>query len=130
MLKNSLINRAITRKIAHALGELNERVVFVGGAVVSLYVDDPAADDVRPTQDIDFSMEIAHPAELEFIRESLVNKGFYQTSEDDVICRFRYEDIKVDVMATKPIGWAPANPWFEAGFQNLVHFELDGKTIR
>jgi hypothetical protein len=36
MLKNSLINRAITRKIAHALGELNERVVFVGGAVVSL----------------------------------------------------------------------------------------------
>jgi hypothetical protein len=75
-------------------------------------------------------MEIAHLAELEFIRESLVNKGFYQTSEDDVICRFRYEDIKVDVMATKPIGWAPANPWFEAGFQNLVHFELDGKTIR
>ena len=130
MLKNTLINRAITLKIAHALGELNERVVFVGGAVVSLYVDDPSADDVRPTQDIDFSMEIAHLAELESIRESLIKKGFYQTSEDDVICRFRFEDIKIDVMATKAIGWAPANPWFEAGFQNLVQFDLDGKTIR
>lgn len=53
MLKNTFINSAITLKIAHALGELNERAVFVGGAVVSLYVDDPAADDVRPTQDID-----------------------------------------------------------------------------
>lgn len=103
MLKNTIINRAITLKIANALGELNERVAFVGGAVVSLYIDDPAADDVRPTQDIDFSMEIAHLAELEFIRESLVQKGFYQTSEDDVICRFRYEDIKVDVMATKAV---------------------------
>lgn len=130
MLKNTIINRAITLKIANALGELNERVAFVGGAVVSLYIDDPAADDVRPTQDIDFSMEIAHLAELEFIRESLVQKGFYQTSEDDVICRFRYEDIKVDVMATKAVGWAPANPWFEAGFNNLVQFDLDGKKIR
>lgn len=50
MMKNTLINRAITLKIAHALRELNERVVFVGGAVVCLYIDDPAADDVRPTQ--------------------------------------------------------------------------------
>jgi predicted nucleotidyltransferase len=130
MLKNTLINRAITLKIAHALGELNERVVFVGGAVVSLYINDPAADDVRPTQDIDFIMEIAHLAHLESVRENLIQKGFYQTSEDNVICRFRYEDIKVDVMATKAIGWAPANPWFEAGFNHLVQFDLDGRKIR
>lgn len=130
MLKNTLINRAVTLKIAYALGELNQRVVFVGGAVVSLYVDDPAADDVRPTQDIDFSMEIADLAELESIRKSLIEKGFYQTSEDDVICRFRFEDIKVDVMATKAIGWAPANRWFEAGFQNLIQFDLEDKSAR
>jgi len=59
MLKNTLINRAATKKIAQALGALNERVVFVGGAVVSLYIDDPSAEDVRPTKDIDISMEIA-----------------------------------------------------------------------
>ena len=76
MLKNTLMNRAIVLKIANALGELNERIVFVGGAVVSLYVDDPAADDVRPTQDIDFTIDIAHFAELESIRERLINKGF------------------------------------------------------
>ena len=60
MLKNTLINKAATKKIAQALGELNERVVYVGGAVVSLYIDDPSADDVRPTKDIDIGMEIAN----------------------------------------------------------------------
>jgi predicted nucleotidyltransferase len=120
----------VTLKIANALGELNERVVYVGGAVVSLYINDSAADDVRPTQDLDFSMEIAHVAELEAIRENLTQKGFYQSSEDDVICRFRYEEIKVDVMATKAVGWAPANPWFAAGFNHLVEFNVEGKVIR
>ena len=31
---NTQINRIATKKIAHALGELNEKVVFVSGAVV------------------------------------------------------------------------------------------------
>lgn len=40
MVKNTIINLGIIRKIADALDELNERVVYVGGAVVSLYVND------------------------------------------------------------------------------------------
>ena len=47
MLINTQINRRATVKVATALGELNEQVVYVGGAVVSLYIDDPAAEDVR-----------------------------------------------------------------------------------
>jgi predicted nucleotidyltransferase len=130
MLKNTQINRIATRTIALALGELNERVVYVGGAVVSFYIDDTAADDVRPTKDIDISMQIASLSELEQIREVLIKKGFYQSSEDDVVCRFRYQDIKVDVMATKAIGWAPANPWFERGFDQLIEFDMDGIKIK
>lgn len=130
MLKNTLINRGVTKKIAIALGEMNERVVFVGGAVVSLYIDDPSADDVRPTKDIDFSMQIGTLGELEKIRVELNQKGFYQSHEDNVICRFRYEDIKVDVMATKPIGWAPGNEWFEKGFAHIFTKDIDEITIK
>ena len=130
MLKNTLINRAVTRKIALALGDLNEKSFFVGGAIVSFYIDDPSADDVRPTKDIDISMEIASLGELEQIREELIRKGFYQSSEDSVICRFRYEDIKVDVMSTKAVGWAPANPWFEPGYQHLISFTIDDVEIK
>lgn len=130
MLKNTLINRIATKKIATALVGLNQNVVYVGGAVVSLYIDDPSADDVRPTKDIDITMEIANVGELEAIREEIQKRGFYQSHEDDVICRFRYEDIMVDVMATEEVGWAPANPWFAPGYQHLIIFDLEGVEIQ
>ena len=130
MLKNTLINRNVTIKIAKALGDLNSNVVYVGGAMVSLYIDDPSADDVRPTKDIDISLEIANMGELEILRESLLEKGFKQSHEDDVICRFRYEDIKVDVMATKSIGWAPGNIWFARGFKHGKIVDIDDVTIK
>jgi hypothetical protein len=41
------------RRIAEALGELREQVVFVGGAVAGLLVTDPLADSVRATRDVD-----------------------------------------------------------------------------
>ncbi len=130
MLKNTTINKKVIIKIASALDELNSVVVYVGGAVVSLYVNNPSAEDVRPTKDLDISLEIVSLAELEKLRETLINKGFRQTAEDNVICRFRYEDIKVDVMATKAIGWAPANPWFAPGFAFKQTVDLEGQSIQ
>jgi hypothetical protein len=130
MLINTQINWAVTKKIATALGLLNDRVVYVGGAVVSLYVDDPSADDVRPTKDLDLTLEIASLGELEAIREELIRRGFIQTANDSVICRFRYEDVLVDVMATVPIGWAPGNRWFEQGFGLAFKYSLDELEIR
>jgi hypothetical protein len=58
-MKNATINRGVIKKIAFALGELNEQVIYVGGATVGLYIHDPAADDVRPTKDVDISLSIA-----------------------------------------------------------------------
>ncbi len=105
-------------------------MVYVGGAVVSLYIDDPSADDVRPTKDLDLTMEIASLGELESLREDLIARGFVQTAMDDVVCRFRYDDILIDVMATIPIGWAPGNRWFEQGFKYAFKFDLDDLQIR
>ncbi|MGB5434607.1 MAG: nucleotidyl transferase AbiEii/AbiGii toxin family protein [Maribacter sp.] len=130
MLKNTLINRAATKKVALVLGDLNEQVVYVGGTVVSLYIDDPAAEDIRPTKDIDLTFQIAGYAELERLREALNERGFYQDAEDPVICRFRYEDLIVDVMATKAVGWAPSSPWFKAGFEKAIPLTIDKVTIK
>jgi len=130
MLKNTAINRAVIRKIAVALGALNEQVVYVGGAVVSLYINDPSADDVRPTKDIDISLSVASLGELEALREELISKGFTQSPEDNVICRFRYEDVKVDVMGTHAVGWAPANPWFAPGFDHKETIEVENQPIQ
>ena len=40
MLKNQTINLKVIEKVALSLGELNKDVLYVGGAVVSLYVTD------------------------------------------------------------------------------------------
>jgi len=89
-MKNTEINIHAIKNIARALGELNDKVVYVGGAVVSLYVNDPGADDVRPTKDVDIGLEISSLSKLEELRKNLTAKGFIQTAEDDVMCRFHY----------------------------------------
>ena len=82
MTTNSDLNLHFIRKIALALKELNKRVVFVGGAVVGCYNNDPSAEDVRPTNDIDISLEISTLMELENVRLELKAKGFIQSAEN------------------------------------------------
>jgi hypothetical protein len=130
MVKNTTINLEVIYKTAVALGELKVQVVYVGGATVSLYINDPAADEVRPTKDVDITLAISSLGELEAIRELLIRKGFKQSPEDDIICRFRYEDIKVDVMSTKPVGWAPANQWFAPGFAQKEIVRIKDQKIQ
>ena len=130
MLSNSEFNREVIRRISFALGEMNERVIFVGGATIGLYINDPAAEDVRATKDVDITVEIASLGELESIREDLVKKGFKQSPKDNVICRFRYDNIKVDVMSTKELGWAPANQWFSPGFALRESVQIDDQMIQ
>ncbi len=101
----------------------------MGGAVVSLYINVPAAEDIRPTKDIDISVSLATVGDLETLRQKLVNKGFIQSAEDKVVCRFRFQDILLDVMNTKEIGWAPANPWFGPGYNARLILDLGGFSI-
>ena len=111
-------------KVANALGDLNREVVFVGGAVIGLYVTNEVADEIRPTKDVDITLQITSVGKLEELREKLTQLKFYQTHEDNVICRFRYEDIKVDVMSTHEVGWAPANRWFKVGFRDIQRYTI------
>lgn len=129
-MKNTFINSEATKKVARALGDLNEKVVYVGGAMVSLYIDDPAAEDIRPTKDIDLTFQIASYPKLEELRLALVERGFTQSADDNVNCRFRFEDLKIDVMATEAVGWAPSNRWIKLGFDKAIAVNLEGIIIK
>jgi len=131
MGKNDDINIAAVKKVAQALGDLNDNVAYVGGAVVSIYADDPAADEVRPTKDVDITLEIASFAELTKIQEQLAEKGIYPAIEEKIMCRFDCDGVLLDVMATKEVGWAQANEWFEPGFKHLESHKLnETQTIK
>lgn len=128
MINKSSNLKAIV-KIAEALEELKEEVVFVGGAVVGLYANDSAAEDVRPTKDVDITVHIVSTVELEKLRLKLLKKGFKQSPEEKVICRFLYQGIKLDVMSTKEVGWAPSNSWFGPGFKHLEKHKINAITV-
>ncbi|HYF68094.1 MAG TPA: hypothetical protein VD884_08160 [Ohtaekwangia sp.] len=111
-----------------ALGDLNDEVAYVGGATVSIYADDPIAEDVRPTKDVDIMLRIATFAELAALQDKLASKKIYPDPEANVNCRFKYDDVLIDVMSTKEVGWAPSDPWFEAGFKSLMKYKLDDEV--
>ena len=94
-------NMRMLQTVASALGELREKVVFVGGAVVELYGTDPAAPPVRPTIDVDCIVRVTSRSEYRQIEKSLEARGFrHDRSENAPICRWLCDTLKVDVMPT------------------------------
>ncbi len=129
-MKNKNFSLEIVKVVADALGDINSHVVYVGGAIVGVYADDPAADDVRPTKDVDITLKIATYAELSKLEQELLKKGFKRDPLEKVECRFFLNEILIDVMSTTRVGWAPANSWFEPGFNHLQEFNLEGIIIK
>lgn len=84
-------NLPYLRRIAEALGDLREQVVFVGGAVAGLLVTDPLADSVRATRDVDAVVN-ATRAMFHRIEAAVAQRGFARDVQSDVICRWIHKD--------------------------------------
>ena len=80
--------------MAEGLGDLNRSVVFVGGAVVSVYADDDAADEIRPTQDIDLTLKLFDISQQELDKQ-LAALGFYLDIHGHAMCSYKYNDFMI-----------------------------------
>ena len=130
------LNRLRLKAVANQLGPLNEQVVYVGGATVSLYVDTAAAMEVRPTDDVDVVIELASYASYSLLDERLRALGFRNDTMSGVICRYRLpgllvdlmENVVVDVMPTKPEILGFSNRWYIEGYERAIPYKLDEQT--
>ncbi|MFT5217410.1 MAG: putative nucleotidyltransferase [Flavobacteriales bacterium] len=129
-MENKTINIAVVAEIAEALQHFKDTVVFVGGAIVSLYTDDPAADEIRPTQDVDMTLNVINLGEWRIIQEELSELGFHPDPFGHAICSYKYNDIPVDIMAAEDGPLGPANKWFKIGFNNLWTVMAADQEIR
>lgn len=118
-MENKIINIATVAEIAEALKDIKEQIVFVGGAVVSLYTDDPASDEIRPTKDIDLTLNVLNMGHWENLQEQLTNIGFYPDPYGQSISSYKYKNIPVDIMSTDDGPLGPSNRWYREGFKNL-----------
>ena len=128
-MKTSTIE--VIKVVAAALGELNNRAVFVGGATIPFYLPEVYLPLVRPTEDIDVVMEIIGQHAGAINDNALRAKGFqHDTSKGAPICRWIYRNIKVDIMSTDASSVGFTNKWYKEGLNNTVEIISEPIAIK
>lgn len=115
--------------IANALAELNKDVVYIGGAVVSLYCPRPELIDLRVTDDVDVIIEITSRYKFLLLEEKLRKLGFVNDMESGIICRWKYKGFIVDIIPTDQRILGFTNEWYSEGIQNKEKIEVRNKEI-
>ncbi|MBL4651384.1 MAG: nucleotidyl transferase AbiEii/AbiGii toxin family protein [Flavobacteriales bacterium] len=118
------INIVRIKAVANALATLKEKVVFVGGATISLYPDRKVFE-VRPTDDVDVIIEILNYKNRVELEGKLRDIGFSHDIESGVVCRYRIQGIIVDIMPTNGASIGFSNKWYPEGFKQAVDYVID-----
>lgn len=122
---NSYKNIVRIKVLAEAFSKLKYKIVFVGGAVVELYCDDPARTEVRPTDDVDVVVELVNLGSYATLEENLRTLGFNHDMFSTVMCRYKYHDIVIDIMPTDEHILGFTNIWYKDGLQNSISYNLE-----
>lgn len=123
----------IQGRLAVALGDqLLARLVFVGGCTTALYITDPVTlEGVRATDDVDLIVDLAGFPEWAKLLEQLRKQGFSEAVDDNVICRMKLGELKVDFMPDDEEILGFSNRWYAKGIETAVEASLDENiTIR
>lgn len=123
-VQGQLLN--MLENVAKALGsDLRERLVFVGGCTTALFITDKIAlEGVRATDDVDLIVDLAGKAEWANLQDQLRQKGFAESMDDDVICRMRLGELKVDFMPDDERILGFSNRWYSKGIESATKHAL------
>lgn len=120
--QRALANLRMLEFVARKLGPLNDEVVYLGGCSTALFITDPLLLDVRPTKDVDCIVDVVSRTEYYKFAKKLEKQGFKQVINEDVICRWRYEDVILDVMPTDENVLTFGNHWYKEAIINpMIH---------
>lgn len=125
-------NTELLSRMAEALGDLRERLVFVGGCATALLITDPGAAPVRATQDVDAVIAIASKVEYLRLGEALRARGFWQTVEEgEPPYRWSLAGMKLDLMPAGEDVLGFSNRWYDTALRTAASVALPGgPTIR
>lgn len=122
-------NIASVELIAQALGPLREELVLVGGCAVDLLLTDSAASPTRVTYDVDMVAQVASLAGYHELERKFTRLGFKRDMAQDVpICRWRYNNLEVDLMPALPGILGFANRWYPLAVQSAQRVVLPSGT--
>lgn len=128
---NNYKNIVRIKVLEEALSKLKNKFVYVGGAVVELYCDDPARAEVRTTDDVDVVVELINLSAYATLEEDLIAIGINPDMFSGVACRYKYHDIIIDIMPMNEHILGFTNIWYNEGLRNSVSYNLeDNLTIK
>ena len=116
--------------VADRLGEaLRNELVFLGGAIAGLLVDDPAAPDIRPTEDVDTICRVSSRMDFHKIEAALRVRGFSQDmTPKSPICRWRSWQDSTEVLLDVMPPWEDilgfSNRWYPLALDTAVKRRL------
>jgi hypothetical protein len=116
------------KTVAAALSALEDEIVFVGGAIISLYVPQPELTTIRVTDDVDVVLELISTGDFYRFQEKLISLGFRHDKNAPIISRYLYRGLKVDFMPTDPSILGFTNRWYKEGIQQKIKMQLDVAT--
>ena len=124
-------NNERLQEIAEALHDLNDRLVYVGGAMAGLYATDPTATEPRVTFDVDCVVNTTSYSEHIAFENELRAKHFQNDQTPDApLCRWVFNDEKVDVMSMDENSLSFGNRWYRPGFNKRELYTLpSGESI-
>lgn len=125
-------NLIILLPIAHALGELCDSLIFVGGCATGLLVTAQRAQAIRPTTDVDVVVYAVTIKDYHEMERAVEARGFkHDISDGAPICRWVLNGVVLDLMPSEPGILGFHNRWYPLVVQTAAQVELpNGQVIR
>lgn len=115
--------------VARKLGKINDEVVYLGGCSTALFITDTLSLDVRPTKDVDGIVDIISLSKYYDFGEKLKAQGFQESKDDEVMCRWHYNEIILDVMPIDEKILKFGNPWYKDAIKTPIAHKLKNDLI-
>lgn len=117
--------------VAVALGEdLRAQMAFVGGCTTGLLVTDSyTRQGIRSTEDVDLIVGLVGYPAWNKLRHQLERKGFHQAMDEDVTCRMRLGELKVDFMPDDEAILGFTNRWYRDALATAQNHKLKSDLI-
>ena len=124
-------NRALFESVVRLLAPVLDELVFVGGCTTGLFITDSAAGGIRPTRDVDAIVDVASYSKYTALAERLRGLGLAEdTTPGAPLCRWRRDDLIVDVMPVNERILGFSNRWYPAAIETALSFNFAGHDVR
>lgn len=122
-----LANLRMLEFVATKLGVICDDFVFLGGCTTGLFITDPVFPDVRYTLDVDCIVDVISLNQYHELERKLTKQGFKKSVYEEVICRWFYDDVILDVMPTDENILGFGNCWYKSAIAASITHHLTDK---